>query len=238
MDSVEPRTLELDESAVHVWAASLEVQVAGLRALGRHLSDDETKRALRLRTHRERALFIAARGILRELVGRYLGIEPRAVRFLYGPRGKPRIGESSLAINVSHAGGRAVFAFARGREIGVDIERVRRAFPCERIAEDFFSSAEVASLRALAPHERSAAFFRCWTRKEAYLKARGDGLAVDLRSFDVSLDEPASLLREEYEPGRFALYDLDPPPAHAAALAVEGSRPRVCQWLWPRAGTP
>src|SRR5437764_292750 len=99
MDSVEPRTLELDESAVHVWAASLEVQVAGLRALGRHLSDDETKRALRLRT-RERALFIAARGILRELVGRYLGVEPRAVHFLYGPRGKPRIDESSLAINV------------------------------------------------------------------------------------------------------------------------------------------
>jgi len=131
-----------------------------------------------------------------------------------------------------------LFGFARARRIGVDLEYVRLDVDVLALAKRYFSPDEFRRLRRLPASEQCEAFYCAWTRKEAYLKARGDGLAVDLRSFDVSLDEPASLLREEYEPGRFALYDLDPPPAHAAALAVEGSRPRVCQWLWPRAGTP
>jgi len=231
MGSAEPRALRLTEDAVHVWAASLDVGVARFRSLGRHLSDDERDRALRLRSRFDRTRFVAARGIFRELAGRYLGVEPRSIRFAYGPFGKPRLDESSLAINLSRAGDLALFAFARGREIGVDIERVRHGFPCERVAEDFFSPAEISSLQAFPPRERCAAFFRCWTRKEAYLKARGDGLAVDLRSFDVSLDKRASLLREEHEPGRFALCALAAPPGHAVALAVDGSRPRIAQLL-------
>jgi 4'-phosphopantetheinyl transferase len=232
MRSTKTRLLRLPEDAVHVWSASLDVEATRLGALARQLSRDEVDRARRLRSSRDRARFVVARGILRELVGRYLGVEPRRVRFHYGARGKPRLDEDALAINVSHAGDRACFAFARGREIGVDFEQVRHDFPCERVAAAFFSVAEVAALRAFPPRERCDAFFRCWTRKEAYLKARGDGLAVDLDSFDVSLDECAELLREPDEPGRFALYSLNAPRGHAMALAVEGARPCVSQRWW------
>lgn len=224
--------MPLPESAVHVWTASLDVGASRRRALGRHLSRGEVDRALRLRSDRDRTQFVVARGILRELVGSYLGVEPWCVRFRYGAYGKPALGESALAINLSRTEDRALLAFARGRAIGVDIERVRRDFPCERVAAAFFSAAEIPALRALPPEERPEAFFRCWTRKEAYLKARGDGLTVDLTSFDVSLDECPALLRVPDEPGRFALYDLDAPPGHAVALAADGQRPRVSQKLW------
>jgi 4'-phosphopantetheinyl transferase len=230
MNSAEVR-VRLPEDAVHVWAASLDV---GARrcALGRHLSPDEIDRALRLRSDRDRMRFVVARGILRELVGRYLGVEPRSVRFRYGAHGKPAVEESALAINLSRTGDRALFAFARKREIGVDIERVRQDFPCEHVAAAFFSAAEAAAIRAFPPHERSEAFSRSWTRKEAYLKALGDGLTVDLASFDVSLHDCPGLLREPAGLGRFVLYDLDAPLAHAAALAADGSRARVSQWVW------
>jgi 4'-phosphopantetheinyl transferase len=224
--------VRLPESAVHVWTASLDVGAVRRRALGRHLSRGEVDRALRLRSDRNRMRFVVARGILRELVGRYLGVEPSCVRFRYDAYGKPALGESTLAINLSRTEDWALFAFARGREIGVDIERVRRDLPCERVAAAFFSAAEVPALRAFPREERPEAFFRCWTRKEAYLKARGDGLTVDLASFDVSLDECPVLLRVPNEPGRFSLYDLDGPPGHAAALAADGRRARVSQRVW------
>jgi 4'-phosphopantetheinyl transferase len=231
MDSTEARLLRLSEDAVHVWLASLDVGAARAGALGRHLSCDEVDRARRLRFGRDQSRFVVARGILRELVGRYLGVEPRRVRFHYGARGKPRLEEDALAISVSRTGNRACFAFARGREVGVDIERMRHDFPCERVAAAFFSAAEVAALVAFPPRERCGAFFRCWTRKEAYLKARGDGLTVDLGSFDVSLDDRAALLHEPDEPGRFALYGLDAPLDYAMALATDGARPRISQRL-------
>ena len=224
--------VRLPESAVHVWTASLDVGATRRRALGRHLSRDEVDRALRLRSNADRMRFVVARGILRELVGRYLGIEPRCVRFRYGAYGKPAVSESTLSINLSRTEDRALFAFARGREIGVDIERVHWDFPCERVAAAFFSAAEVPALRAFPPEERPEAFFRCWTRKEAYLKARGDGLTVDLASFNVSLDECSALLCVPDEPGRFALYDLDAPAGHAVALAADGRRARVSQQVW------
>jgi 4'-phosphopantetheinyl transferase len=222
----------LPESAVHVWAASLDVGAARRRALARYLSRGEVDRALRLRSDVERTRFVVARGILRELVARYLSVEPCCVRFRYGAYGKPSLAEGPLAINLSRTEDRALFAFARGREIGVDIERVRPDFPCERVAAAFFSAAEVPALRAFPCEERPEAFFRCWTRKEAYLKARGDGLTVDLASFDVSLDECPVLLRVPDEPGRFALYDLDGPPGHAVALAADGERACVSQQVW------
>jgi 4'-phosphopantetheinyl transferase len=224
--------VQLPESAVHVWTASLDVGAARRRALGRHLSRGEVDRALRLRSDVDRTRFVVARGVLRELVARYLGVEPCCVRFRYGAYGKPALTEGALAINLSRTEDRALFAFARGREIGVDIERVRPDFPCERVAAAFFSAAEIPALRAFPPEERAEAFFRCWTRKEAYLKARGNGLTVDLASFDVSLDECPVLLRVPDEPGRFALYDLDAPPGHAVALAADGQRARVSQQVW------
>lgn len=224
--------LQLPENAVHVWAASLDVGAARRRALGRHLSRGEVERALRLRCERDRMRFVVARGILRELVGRYVGVDPHCARFRYGAHGKPVVSDSELAISVSRTRDRALFAFARRRELGVDIERVRPDFPCERIAAAFFSAPEIQSLRALPCEERPEAFFRCWTRKEAYLKARGDGLTVDLASFDVSLDELPALVLVPEEPGRFALYDLDTPPGHAAALAADGPRARISQQVW------
>lgn len=224
--------VRLPESAVHVWTASLDVGAAQRRALGRHLSRGEVDRALRLRSDLDRTRFVVARGILRELVARYLCVEPCCIRFRYGAYGKPSLADGALAINLSRTEDRVVFAFARGRELGIDIERVRRDFPYERVAAAFFSAAEVPALQAFPPEERPEAFFRCWTRKEAYLKARGDGLTVDLASFDVSLDECPVLLRVPDEPGRFALYDLDAPPGHAVALAADGQRARVCQEVW------
>jgi 4'-phosphopantetheinyl transferase len=169
------------------------------------------------------------------------------MRFAYGPKGKPDLAPGSavggIRFNVAHAGGLALVAVTRGREVGVDLEQVRDV-DVEGIAERFFSAREVAALRRLPPAIRAEAFFRCWTRKEAYVKATGDGLSAGLEQFDVSLlpGDPAAMLAHRGDPsevGRWSLRDLAPAPGYVGALAVEGRgyRARWRDWSAPSAAS-
>ncbi len=167
---------------------------------------------------------------------------PDHLRFYYGPQGKPKLDKETageaLRFNVTHTQGLALYAVANGREVGIDVERIRPELVDGDFAERFFSPREVAALRMLPVGLRPEAFFNCWTRKEAYAKARGDGLSLPLKQFDVSLAprEPAALLSTKGDPleaARWSLSALHPGPGYVAALAVEGHDWRLeCrQWV-------
>jgi 4'-phosphopantetheinyl transferase len=217
----------LGERQIHLWYGSLQPSSAEVTQLLPLLSPDELERAGRFRFEKHRNEFIFARGTLRRLLGSYVGTAPAGLRFAYSPHGKPSLDATNiLEFNLSHTEGMVVFAFARSRKLGVDVEKVRRDFKVEEIAERFFSVAERLSLREIPELERYHAFFRCWTRKEAYIKARGEGLSHPLHQFDVSLapGQPAALLGtrpDEEERKRWSLWDLAIAPEYAVALAAE-----------------
>jgi 4'-phosphopantetheinyl transferase len=209
--------------------------------LGRLLSDDERHRALCFHFEQNRNRYTARRGVLRLILGRYLGTEPGALKFCYGPQGKPRLAKSHasarLRFNVTHSHGLALYALALQREVGIDLERVCDRVEFERIAAAFFSARERAALTNVAARVRQRAFFACWTRKEAYLKARGDGLTLPLDQFDVSLapGDPARLLAVRGKPleaSRWMLQELSLGVDYVAALAVEGQGWRLASWDW------
>jgi 4'-phosphopantetheinyl transferase len=235
-----PARLMLDVNQVDVWRADLELQSPELRLLHETLTPDELDRAARFHLLKDQQRFIAARGVLRDILARYLGRSPTELHFSYASFGKPSLASDcaadSLRFNLSHSGSIALYAVARQREVGIDLERIEPKFDEDGIAEKFFSRNEVAKLRSLPASARFQAFFNCWTRKEAYVKARGAGLQIPLESFDVSLapDEQAAFLSE----GEFgwSLRALRLDPDYAAAVAVEGDgwRLRLWQWQIPR----
>jgi 4'-phosphopantetheinyl transferase len=218
---------ELTSDEIHIWCASLEQPVSRFQRL---LSTDEIIRSERFHFEEDRRRFIVRHGILRTLLGCYLGVEPSRLQFCCGKNEKPKLTDEfsrgNLRFNLSHSGGLALYAFTCGREIGVDIERVRDIPEMEQIAERFFSIREHAVFRALPESEKKEAFFNCWTRKEAFIKATGDGLSWPLDRFDVSLvpGEPARLLKIEGDSraaSRWSIQDLKPASGFAAALAVK-----------------
>jgi 4'-phosphopantetheinyl transferase len=194
---------------VHVFSLDEDVRrLAGL------LAPDELSRAAQLRFDHDRNRYIACRGTLRALLG-------ARAPFAYGPYGKPRLDGSAIRFNVSHSHGVGMIAIARGREVGCDIERIDPSFADEKIPGRFFSPYEVAALRALPKREQCEAFFRCWTRKEAFIKARGMGVSLALDSFDVTLGEHAALLRGAE--GWF-LRAVEAPDGYAAAIVLKDLR--------------
>jgi len=219
--------LSLGGDEVHVWRVKLDRLEARLQELLLTLAEDERSRAGRFYFQRDRDRYVAVRGSLRALLSSYLNRKPGELRFHYGAHGKPALAngstDDSICFNVSYSDEMALLAFSRGREIGVDIERIRTELAREKIAERFFSLREVDSLFSLPPDTQTEAFFNCWTRKEAYIKARGEGLSLPLETFTVSLvpGEPAALLSTA-EPSGWCLRELTPDPSYAAALAVEG----------------
>lgn len=236
-----PPNLTLSADEVHVWCAPLGQPEQRVRQLASTLVPDEQARAERYRLERDRDRFFVRRGILRHLLGRYVGCEAKSVEICYGAYGKPSLahgcGEGTLRFSLAHSRQMALFAFARGCEVGVDIESVHPMQDADRIAARFFSPREVAALRALPPEERQRAFFACWTRKEAYLKARGVGLSGELGQFEVTVvpGRPARLLSVGGDPRRaldWRLEDLVPASGYAAALAVEGHRWELARWRW------
>lgn len=176
---------------IHVWHAWLDRDAASLPNLASTLSQDEIARANRFHFERDKNHYVMARGLLRELLRRYLAEAPGRVEFSYGEFGKPALAgvhaSSGLSFNVSHSGGLAVYAFAENRNLGIDVEQIKADFVSEDIARRYFSARELHDLLSLPPEKRAEAFFHCWTRKEAYLKARGAGLKIPLDSFSVSL---------------------------------------------------
>src|SRR5450432_3775189 len=224
-----PQTMELQDGEVHVWKAHLDCEEASLRRLEATLSTEETARADRFFAERDRNSFVTTRGILRELLGRYLKCTPAQIEFCYGPKGKPFLPPDpcrlTVQFNVSHCHGLALLAFTPRRNLGVDVERVRAEIAAEEIAERYFLPKEVAELRALHPSLHAEAFFLCWTRKEAYIKARGEGLHIPLESFRVSLTPGKAEKLESPGGARCGLQSIQLDEAYVGALVGEG-----CDW--------
>ena len=220
-----PLSPSLETGAVHVWRISLDQPDDKLDRFRRTLEPDELNRASRFHFEKHRQHFIVARGFLRSVVARYLEMQPEALRFSYGAYGKPELAsEHVLRFNLSHSHEVALLAVALDAELGVDVEHIRADFASEEIARRFFSRAEVEVFNALPKEEQVAAFFRCWTRKEAYIKAIGKGLSQALDAFDVTLAPgvQAALLRaEEDNVERWWMSNVDVGEGYAGALAVE-----------------
>jgi len=229
---------------VHVWLADLDPPPADGRRLSALLSDDERERAQRFHFERDQRRFAVGRGILRDILGLYLDWDPGRLMFAYGARGKPMLsrgcGDGTLRFNLSHSQEVGLIAVARSREVGVDIEHIRPMRDIEAMASRSFSRQESAALFGLSPERRQRGFFACWTRKEAYLKAIGDGLAFSLDAFAVSIDpdEPARLLwvaGEPNGPNDWTLVGVTPPRDAIGAVVVSGRGVRVACFLWSAA---
>jgi 4'-phosphopantetheinyl transferase len=224
----------LPAGEVHVWRASLERPTETVKRMRRVLAGDEHRRADSFRFERDRSRYIVGRALLRGLLARYLETAPEELEFQYGEFRKPAL-RAGPWFNLSHSGPIAVYAFSSAGEIGIDIELDDADFARERIAERFFSPAEVSVLRSLPAEVQPQAFLTCWTRKEAFIKARGDGLSLALDSFDVTLapDTPAVLLRTAWcseEPGQWCLEDLsDRRTGYIAAVALRSDGWRVVE---------
>jgi 4'-phosphopantetheinyl transferase len=234
---------ELPSHEVHIWCASLDVPPETSARLYATLSSDERKRTARLRFTRDQQRFIVAHGTLRNVLGRYLQIQPDRISYVNSAFGKPDLGpefDSRLKFNLSHSAGLALIAVAADSDVGVDVEYIRAHTDYEEIARRFFSAAEVDQLIALPKQLYAEAFISCWTKKEAYLKACGDGLAIPLNSFSVPLTtdlahSPVDLYvaSNDIVPAkRWSFYTLQPAPGYIGALAIEGSRWRLSQWQW------
>jgi 4'-phosphopantetheinyl transferase len=238
--------LALGPGEIHVWAIRLDPEPAEVERLGRCLAADEWERAHRFRFDKHRRQYVVGRGALRTLLagylrGRGLQLRPEAVRFRYGPRGKPFLeppqDAGGLEFNLSNSDELALAAFVLGREIGVDVEFLRPMPDCEQISERFFSASERQVLREIPGPRKEETFFNCWTRKEAYLKAVGEGLAAPLDSFDVTLapDDPPRMLTLEGDAARAArwfFHHLVPAESYVGAVAIEGGAWEVKTWTF------
>jgi 4'-phosphopantetheinyl transferase len=216
-----PTDLTLLPDEIHVWHIELDQPESQLQNLAATLSSDETARAERFYFQEHRQRFIAGRGIIRTILGRYLDVQPRQVQFNYQQRGKPILADtfadSGLAFNLSHSQGLGLCAVNCTRPIGVDLEYIRPMSDLEALAKRFFLPREYEMLRSLSPNQQQEVFFRYWTCKEAYLKATGDGLS-QLEQVEVSLTptEPAKLQISE----DWSLFELVPANNYVAAVAV------------------
>jgi 4'-phosphopantetheinyl transferase len=214
----------LKSGNIHIVFADLTLPAGLLTRLYATLSADERQHAARFHFDQHRSRFIAGRGLLRSILGAYMGLAPEILQFIYGPNGKPHLQGNPLQFNVSHSEDYALYALALDVPLGVDLERLRWSYDLDGIARTIFSSAERAEYRALSRDRRTEAFFRCWTRKEAFIKAIGDGLSYSLDRFDVSLGKHAHLLSLDGDHERadqWSLYHLSPGEGYVGALAIQ-----------------
>jgi 4'-phosphopantetheinyl transferase len=238
-----PTQWSLGDGEIHVWAGSLQATAAGTLTSARVLSRDEEARAGRFRFERDRDRFIVGRGLLRTLLAVYLDGDPSRLKFDYGPNGKPALSEFARShgvhFNLAHSEDLLLVAVTLTWEIGVDVERIRPFADAEGIARRFFSQREWEGLRSLTDAQKPPAFFRLWTRKEAWLKATGDGISDSLGQVEVSFlaGEPARLLSLPGSPEvvhNWSLRELVPAPGFVGALAVPTQDMRLNCWRWPQ----
>lgn len=233
--------LMLRKDEVHVWCVQLDQTPSRVKTLFKVIAIDERCKADRFHFSEHKTRFIVARAMLRIILGRYLNMKPERLRFCYNRYGKPaltrKFGADLLRFNISHSDGLAVYAVTRGRDIGIDLEQVRAGFASDQIAEQFFSPREVVMLRKLPTDLQTEAFFNCWTRKEAYIKAKGVGLSFSLDQFVVSLapGEAARLLEtpDPDDTSRWSLEAMVPEPGFVAAVAAEGADWHLKCQHWP-----
>lgn len=224
----------LAQGELHVWRGWLDGAATDIDRYSSFLSEDEKARAARFAFPDDRSHFVAGRGLLRDLLGMYLRCAPEKLRFKTGQFGKLSLADHpKLRFNLSHSYGLVLYAFALERELGIDAEKIRPEFATEEIAERYFSVAEQHELRALPTELRTEAFFLCWTRKEAYVKAHGDGLQIALESFDVSLTPGKPETLRSHDSKRWSLQSFTPTPGYAAAISAEGSPESMRFWDLP-----
>ena len=219
--------MTLSDDEIQVWSIALELSIEACSSFYELLSEPERSRAATFRCQSDQRRFIATRGLLRRLLAVYLQHDAAELLIGSNPFGKPelyRLGEAETEVcfNYSHSNSLAVFAFARSRRVGVDVEHVEADVAEDSIAERFFCPGEVSALRSLPKVRQSTAFFKCWTRKEAYVKARGEGFSIPLESFDVSSDRVVAGAGCR---SRWSVFSFEPLPGYMAAVAGEG-------WDW------
>jgi 4'-phosphopantetheinyl transferase len=236
--------LSLTANDVHVWQIALDQSEENVAHFQTTLSADERARADRFHFDRDRRRYSVARGGLRSILGRYLDCAPHQLAFAYGPQGKPYLllasNQIPLHFNLAHSQELALCAITLVSEVGVDVEYTRRQVTdFDKIAARFFSADENAVYRTLPAQGRRAAFFRCWTRKEAFIKAVGEGLSYPLDRFVVSLapNQPAAILSIDgsaVEDSAWTLFHVEPAVDYVGAVVVHGSRPQLSGWMYQR----
>jgi len=234
-------SLKLTTAKVQIWQASLEQPVEVIQKLEALLSEEEAQRANRLRYRQHRQFFIARRGILRHLLSQHTGADPEKIQLVYTQSGKPLLSSldetSDICFNLAHSGRLGVYVFTRGRRVGIDLEAIRFVNEMDRVAEMNFSPEEYRKFETIGEGERSAAFYRCWTRKEAFLKAVGDSVSCPLQEFEVSLEPgaPAELLAvrgSKEQAQKWSMHDLRIQDGYAASLVVEGDGYSISHKQW------
>jgi 4'-phosphopantetheinyl transferase len=237
-----PLQLQLSREDIHIWRASLDLPSKRVQEINKNLSSDERLRAELFCFERDRNRFIAARGILRQILTCYLSVEPSAIRFCYEKNGKPRlqntICKTGIQFNLSHSEGLALYVFSRGHEVGVDVEFMREISEMEQIVEQFFSVSERNFFGRLPTRKKQETFFNWWTRKEAFAKAIGEGLSYPLGSFDATLAdgntlESSGISEDSDERPRWSMLDVRPAEEFAGAVVVGGNGWNVQSWQWP-----
>jgi 4'-phosphopantetheinyl transferase len=235
-----PDNLILSEDEAHVWRADLALNECFQNSFLKLLSPDEKNRAKKFRFAKDSQNFIVARGILRSLISKYLEINPAEVSFRYSDFGKPSIANNhSLQFNISHSQNIALFAFTKKFNIGVDVEFVNPDVEVKEIAASFFSKNEIKNLLALPEQQQTLGFFYCWTRKEAFIKAVGEGLSFPLDKFEVSVEpnKPVKLLatyRQPKDVSKWSIYSLSPEANFVGGLVIEGLVEKVKCWRWQK----
>ena len=239
-----PDKLVISKYDVHVWKADIEKLAASLHTFAAILSYEERRRAERYRFERDRVRYIIAKGVLRIIIGNYyLTIDPTQIEFCYGTHGKPflekRFGDGKFHFNQSDSNGIVLYAFAIDRQIGIDLEYIRDIVDAQSIVANNFSEYEKKSFNALPTKDKKEAFFKCWTRKEAYIKAIGKGLYYPLDQFDVSVspNEPPKIIRidgSSAEASKWTLADVTTHSDYSAALAFEGVGAAMQLYEFPR----
>jgi 4'-phosphopantetheinyl transferase len=236
--SPQPAVVELtSDRQVDIWRIPLDLPSDSRKRLEKLLSAEESKRAARFYFPADQNRYIVSHASLRDILSRYLNCKPDQLSFSANTYGKPSLSQGELEFNLSHSGDFALLGITRGRQIGVDVERMRTGVSADIIGGHFFSKPEMSELLALAPEQREKAFFICWTRKEAYIKAQGMGLTLPLDSFDVSLTPgQAAVLRatrpDADEAARWTLRSLPVGVGYEAAVAVEGQKFDFRLWDW------
>ena len=227
----------LGDDEVNVWRVSLDPPGSMVTDFRAHLSVQENARAEKFKFHNDREKYIVTHGVLRVILSLYANVAPEELKFAENRYGKPELVHPSslnLTFNVSHSYKMALIGIARGRQIGVDIEYVKKDFEWQEIIERFFSPREVQMINALPKDLQHRAFFTCWTRKEAYVKATGMGLSLPLKEFDVSpVPGAATLLLSHKEASEWSMKEVDVAEPYVATVAVEGHDARISHWDWP-----
>jgi len=239
--------LELSPRAVHVWTMPLDLHPEKLSTLARSLSASERNRADRFRFEQHRRRFMAGRGFVRNVLALYLAEDPGCLEFRYGAFGKPALAAgpmgpvANLHFNLAHSEDLALLAVSRAGPLGIDLERIRVLDDAEELVARFFCPAEFALFHSLPTHLKCAAFFNLWTRKEAWLKATGEGIGHSLHRVQVSFlpEDPARLVELPTDLGNiedWSLAELVTWPGFTAALALRGGAPRICYRTWEPGG--